>query len=56
MISTLVVNTVVSQGPIVFVSLAESKSGEFDVYYQADTYGYDAAMGFNLMNMNYYSV
>ena len=41
-ISTLVVNTVVTQGPIVFVSLSEAKSGEFDVYYQAATLGYAA--------------
>ena len=32
-LSTLVVNTVITQGPIIFVALAEADVGEFDVYY-----------------------
>ena len=32
-LSTLVVNTVITQGPIIFVALAQSETGEFDVYY-----------------------
>ena len=37
-ISMLVVNTVVAQGPIIFVSLAETDSGEMDFWYAALTY------------------
>lgn len=36
-LSTLVINTVVSQGPIIFVSLAQIDSGEMDVSYSAET-------------------
>ena len=32
-LSTLVVNTVVDQGPIIFVNLAQQESGEMDVWF-----------------------
>ena len=33
MLSTLVVNTITSKGPIIFMRLAEEDSGEIDVVY-----------------------
>ena len=35
-LSTLVVSTIVSKGPIVFVSLAEFYTGEMDFWFMAD--------------------
>ena len=37
-LSTLVVNTVVDQGPIIFVNLAQGDSGEMDVWYSGLTF------------------
>ena len=34
-LSTLVVNTVVAKGPIIFLSLAQTETGEIDVWYTA---------------------
>lgn len=36
-LSTLVVNTVIDQGPIIFVNLAEADSGQMDVWYSGLT-------------------
>ena len=36
-LSTLVVSTIVAQGPIIFLSLAQAESGEMDVWYAATT-------------------
>lgn len=38
-LSTLVVNTIIAKGPIIFVSLAQADTGEIDVWYSAKTYG-----------------
>jgi len=40
-LSTLVVNTVVAKGPIIFVSLAQAGTGEIDVWYTAETHCID---------------
>ena len=40
-LSTLVVSTIVAQGPIIFLSLAQAESGEMDVWYTATTYDND---------------
>ena len=37
-LSTLVVNTVVSKGPIIFLSLAQAETGEIDVWYTSNTH------------------
>ena len=49
-LSTLVVNTVTDQGPIIFVNLAQGASGQYDVWYYGyitddfnqNSYGYSA--------------
>ena len=46
-LSTLIVNTVVDQGPVIFVSLAQKTSGEMDVWYN----GYSKSRA---VNMNTY--
>ena len=35
-LSTLVVNTVIANGPIIFMKLAQAESGEIDCVYTAD--------------------
>ena len=37
-LSTLIVNTVVSKGPIIFMKLAQEESGEIDCVYQPGTH------------------
>ena len=37
-LSTLVVTTIIAQGPIIFVSLAQVESGEMDFWYTAQDY------------------
>ena len=35
--ASLVIQTIIDQGPIIFVSLAQKYSGEIDVFYTAET-------------------
>ena len=49
----LVVNTVVAQGPIIFVSLAQVDTGEMDFWYQSRTYD---AEKFENTNKETYSI
>ena len=43
-LSTLVVNTVVDQGPIIFVNLAQQESGEMDVWFTGSIRCYGSAI------------